>query len=337
MIVVLKPGATDLQKEQVVAKITEAGLTPHVMTGTERTVIAVIGDERVLSPDILSAMIGVEEVVPILSPYKLVSREYQKENSVIDVSGVRIGEKKIVVMAGPCSIETKERLFSIADSVKEAGALILRGGAFKPRTSPYNFQGLGEEGLEYLSEARARTGLIVITEIMDPRDMPLMMKHADIIQIGARNMQNFRLLTEVGSHNKPVMLKRGLCATIKDWLLSAEYILAAGNHQVMLCERGIRTFETATRNTLDLSAVTVVKQLSHLPVIVDPSHAVGKTSMVAPMAKAAVAAGADGIMLEVHSNPELAFCDGDQALLPKDFKVLMGQMKKIAEAVDREM
>jgi 3-deoxy-7-phosphoheptulonate synthase len=337
MIVVLKPSATDLQKEQVVTKITEAGLTPHVMKGTERTVIAVIGDERVLSPDILSAMPGVEEVVPILSPYKLVSREYQKENTVIDVSGVRIGEKKIVVMAGPCSIETKERLFSIADSVKEAGALILRGGAFKPRTSPYNFQGLGEEGLEYLSEARARTGLIVITEIMDPRDMPLMMKHADIIQIGARNMQNFRLLTEVGSHNKPVMLKRGLSATVKEWLLSAEYIMAAGNHKVMLCERGIRTFETATRNTLDLSAVTVVKQLSHLPVIVDPSHAVGKTNMVAPMAKAAVAAGADGIMLEVHSNPELAFCDGDQALLPKDFKVLMGQMKRIAEAVDREM
>ncbi|MEK7702488.1 MAG: 3-deoxy-7-phosphoheptulonate synthase [Nitrospirota bacterium] len=337
MIVVLKPSATDRESDQVIAKISEAGLTPHVMKGTERTVIAVIGDERVLSPDVLSAMPGVEEVMPILSPYKLVSREYQKENTVIDVSGVRIGEKKIVVMAGPCSIETKERLFSIADSVKEAGALILRGGAFKPRTSPYNFQGLGEEGLEYLSEARTRTGLIVITEIMDPRDMPLMMKHADIIQIGARNMQNFRLLTEVGSHNKPVMLKRGLSATVKEWLLSAEYIMAAGNNQVMLCERGIRTFETATRNTLDLSAVTVVKQLSHLPVIVDPSHAVGKTSMVAPMAKAAVAAGADGIMLEVHSNPELAFCDGEQALLPKDFKTLMGQMKKIAEAVDREM
>jgi 3-deoxy-7-phosphoheptulonate synthase len=337
MIVVLKPGAANIEKDHVIAKINEAGLTPHVMKGVERVVIAVIGDERVLSPDVLSAMPGVEEVVPILSPYKLVSREYQKENTVIDVSGVRIGEKKVVVMAGPCSIETKERLFSIAESVKEAGALILRGGAFKPRTSPYNFQGLGEEGLEYLSEARARTGLIVITEIMDPRDMPLMMKHADIIQIGARNMQNFRLLTEVGSHNKPVMLKRGLSATIKEWLLSAEYILAAGNHQVILCERGIRTFETATRNTLDLSAVTVVKQLSHLPVIVDPSHAVGKANLVAPMAKAAVAAGADGIMLEVHSNPELAYCDGEQALLPKDFKTLMVQMKKIALAVDREM
>ncbi len=343
MIVVLKPTASDLQTEQVIAKITEAGLTPHVMKGVERVVIAVIGDERVLGPDILSAMPGVQEVMPILSPYKLVSREFQKENTVIDVkggtppAGVRIGEKRVIVMAGPCSVETKERLLSIAEDVKLAGALILRGGAFKPRTSPYSFQGLGEEGLEMLSEARAKTGLLVITEIMDPRDMPLMMKYADIIQIGARNMQNFRLLSEVGSYNKPVMLKRGLSATIKELLLSAEYIMAAGNHQVILCERGIRTFETATRNTLDLSAVTVIKQLSHLPIIVDPSHAVGKTDLVAPMAKAAVAAGADGIMLEVHSNPELAYCDGEQALLPKDFKILMDQMKKIAIAVDREM
>ncbi|MBI3358072.1 MAG: 3-deoxy-7-phosphoheptulonate synthase [Nitrospirae bacterium] len=337
MIVVLKPEATDLQTEQVIAKITEAGLTPHVMKGVERVVIAVIGDERVLGPDILSAMSGVQDVMPILSPYKLVSREFQKENTVIDIQGVRIGERRVVVMAGPCSVETKERLFSIAEDVKMAGALILRGGAFKPRTSPYSFQGLGEEGLEFLSEARTKTGLLVITEIMDPRDMSLMMKHADIIQIGARNMQNFRLLSEVGSYNKPVMLKRGLSATVKELLLSAEYIMAAGNRQVMLCERGIRTFETATRNTLDLSAVTVIKQLSHLPIIVDPSHAVGKTDLVAPMAKAAVAAGADGIMLEVHSNPELAYCDGEQALLPKDFRLLMAQLKKIAEAVDREM
>jgi 3-deoxy-7-phosphoheptulonate synthase len=234
-------------------------------------------------------------------------------------------------------VETRERLMDMANEVKQAGALILRGGAFKPRTSPYSFQGLGEEGLEYLSEARAKTGLIVITEIMDPRDMPLMMKHADIVQIGARNMQNFRLLAEVGAHPKPVMLKRGLSATIKEFLLSAEYILAGGNQQVMLCERGIRTFETATRNTLDLSAIPVVKQLSHLPVIVDPSHAVGKTDWVAPMAKAAVAAGADGIMIEVHSNPEEAWCDGDQAMLPGDFKKLMGDLKRIATAVDREI
>jgi 3-deoxy-7-phosphoheptulonate synthase len=335
MIVVLKPEATDQQKDQVIAKITESGLTPHVMKGVERVVIAVIGDERVLGPDILSSMSGVQDVIPVLAPYKLVSREFQKENTVVDIQGVRIGEKRVIVMAGPCSVETKERLFSIAEDVKEAGALILRGGAFKPRTSPYSFQGLGEEGLEFLSEARKKTGLLVITELMDPRDMPLMMKHADIIQIGARNMQNFRLLSEVGSYNKPVMLKRGLSATIKELLLSAEYIMTAGNRQVILCERGIRTFETATRNTLDLSAVTVIKQLSHLPIIVDPSHAVGKTDLVAPMAKAAVAAGADGIMLEVHSNPELAYCDGEQALLPKDFKALMVQLKKIAEAVDR--
>jgi 3-deoxy-7-phosphoheptulonate synthase len=337
MIVVLKPGTSDLETERVITKITEAGLTPHVMKGVERVVIAVIGDERVLSPDILSAMSGVQDVMPILAPYKLASREFKKENTVVDIQGVRIGEKRVVVMAGPCSVETKERLLSIAEDVKAAGALILRGGAFKPRTSPYSFQGLGEEGLEFLSEAKKKTGLIVITEIMDPRDMPLMMKYADIIQIGARNMQNFRLLSEVGSYNKPVMLKRGLSATVKELLLSAEYIMAAGNHQVILCERGIRTFETATRNTLDLSAVTVIKQLSHLPIIVDPSHAVGKTDMVAPMAKAAVAAGADGIMLEVHSNPELAYCDGEQALLPKDFKTLMVQLKRIAEAVDRTM
>ncbi len=337
MIIVLKPGTTDLQTEQVIAKITEAGLTPHVMKGVERVVIAVIGDERVLGADALSAMPGVQDVMPILAPYKLASREFKKENTVVDIQGVRIGEKRVVVMAGPCSVETQERLISIAEDVKAAGALILRGGAFKPRTSPYSFQGLGEEGLEMLAEARAKTGLIVITEIMDPRDMPLMMKYADIIQIGARNMQNFRLLSEVGSYNKPVMLKRGLSATIKELLLSAEYIMAAGNHQVILCERGIRTFETATRNTLDLSAVTVIKQLSHLPVIVDPSHAVGKTDLVAPMAKAAVACGADGIMLEVHSNPELAYCDGEQALLPKDFKTLMIQLKRIAEAVDRTM
>jgi 3-deoxy-7-phosphoheptulonate synthase len=218
-----------------------------------------------------------------------------------------------------------------------AGAQILRGGAFKPRTSPYSFQGLGEEGLEYLSEARKKTGLPVITEIMDPRDMPMMMKHADIIQIGARNMQNFRLLAEVGAHNKPVMLKRGLSATIKEFLLSAEYIMAAGNAQVILCERGIRTFETQTRNTLDLSAVPVIKQLTHLPIIVDPSHAVGLTYLVAPMARAAVAAGADGLMIEVHPNPEEAYCDGDQALLPKDFKALVAELRLIAKAVGREL
>ncbi len=337
MIIVLKPGITDKQKEKIVRKIEAAGLSPHLLTGKERTVIAVIGDERALQKQTLSVMPGVEKALPILSPYKLVSRELKQENTVIDVNGVKVGGRKVVLMAGPCSVESKDLLSSIAGEVKSAGARVLRGGAFKPRTSPYSFQGLGEAGLEYLSEVRKQTGLPIITEVMDPRDMPMMMKHADIIQIGARNMQNFRLLAEVGSYSKPVMLKRGLSATIKEFLLSAEYILSAGNEQVILCERGIRTFETQTRNTLDLSAVPVLKQLTHLPVIVDPSHAVGKTNLIPAMSKAAIAAGADGLMIEVHSNPIEAFCDGDQAMLPKDFKTLVTQLQRIASAVDREI
>ncbi len=337
MIIVLKPGTTDQQVEHIIARITEMRLTPHLIRGTERTVIAVIGDERDLQRVPLAALPGVEEALPILSPYKLASRDVKKEDTIVEVDGIKIGGSSIVVMAGPCSVENRERLLGIAQEVKEAGALILRGGAFKPRTSPYSFQGLGEEGLAYLSEAKQKTGLPVITEVMDPRDMPLMMKYADIIQIGARNMQNFRLLAEVGSYNKPVMLKRGLSATIKEFLLSAEYILSAGNYQVILCERGIRTFETMTRNTLDLSAVPLLKKLSHLPVIVDPSHAVGRIDLVAPMARAAVAAGADGLMIEVHSNPEEAYCDGEQAMLPSDFKTLMRELKQIALAIGRGM
>ncbi|MFY9270641.1 MAG: 3-deoxy-7-phosphoheptulonate synthase [Candidatus Manganitrophaceae bacterium] len=337
MIIVLKSTASEQEIEHIVAKVKEAGLKPFITKGEERTIIGIIGDERKLQGHQFLAFPGVEEALPILAPYKMVSREFKKEDTIVDVQGIKIGGKKLVVMAGPCSVEKQHLLTSIAEEVKEAGALILRGGAFKPRTSPYSFQGLGEEGLEYLTEAKKKTGLIVITEIMDPRDMPMMLKHADILQIGARNMQNFRLLAEVGSYHKPVMLKRGLSATIKEFLLSAEYILAAGNPDVILCERGIRTFETATRNTLDLSAVPVIRQLSHLPIIVDPSHAVGKTSLVAPMAKAAVAVGADGLMIEVHSNPEEAYCDGEQAMLPKDFKRLMGELKKIAVAVDREL
>ncbi len=337
MVIVLKPQATETQRDHIVEKITEVGLEPYISKGKERTVIMVIGDERILRKEALTALPGVEEVLPVLTPYKLASREFKPEDTVINVNNIQIGGNKVIVMAGPCSVETKERLIAIAQEVKESGACILRGGAFKPRTSPYSFQGLGEEGLEYLSEARAKTGLPVITELMDPRDMQLIMKHADIIQIGARNMQNFRLLSEVGTCSKPVMLKRGFSSTIKEWLLSAEYILKAGNNQVILCERGIRTFETATRNTLDLSAVPVIKKLSHLPIVVDPSHAVGKTDLVAPMAKAAVAAGADGLMIEVHSAPELAYCDGEQAMLPKDFKILMDELKKIAEAIGREI
>lgn len=337
MIIVLKPGATEKEISHIVEKIGELGLTPHISKGEERTIIGVIGDERVLQNQPLTIYPGVEKVLPILAPYKLVSREFKKENSLVNINGVVIGGKRIVAMAGPCAVETKEILFSIAQDVKDAGALFLRGGAFKPRTSPYAFQGLGEEGLEYLLETKKKTGLMVVTELMDPRDLPLMMRYADMIQIGARNMQNFRLLAEVGEYQKPVLLKRGLSATIKEFLLSAEYILSRGNHQVVLCERGIRTFETATRNTLDLSAVPVIKQLSHLPVIVDPSHAVGKTDLVAPMAKAAVAAGADGLLIEVHSNPEEAYSDGEQAMLPRDFTALMTDLKRVAEAVGREI
>ncbi|MEC4677886.1 MAG: 3-deoxy-7-phosphoheptulonate synthase [Nitrospirota bacterium] len=337
MIIVLKPGTSKEERERIVRTIEDAGLSPHVLIGKERTVIAVIGDERKLQQQTLSAIPGVEKALPILSPYKLVSREFKKEDTIIDVDGVKIGGGQVVMMAGPCSVETQDLLSGIASEVKAAGARILRGGAFKPRTSPYSFQGLGEEGLKFLAAAKKQTGLPVITEIMDPRDMPMIIKHADIIQIGARNMQNFRLLSEAGKQNKPVMLKRGLSATIKEFLLSAEYILSEGNDQVMLCERGIRTFETATRNTLDLSAIPVLKKLTHLPIIVDPSHAVGKTSLIPAMAKAAIAAGADGLMIEVHSNPMEAFCDGDQAMLPHDFKSLVVDLKRVAAAVDRSL
>jgi 3-deoxy-7-phosphoheptulonate synthase len=308
--------------------------------GTERTIIGVIGDTSKVTEeeeDSIRATSGVENVLRILKPYKLASREFRKENTEINVRGVVIGGKRIPVMAGPCAVENRTVLTSIAEKVKAGGALFLRGGAYKPRTSPYSFQGLGEEGLKYLAEAREKTGLPVITEIMDPRDLDVIVEYADIIQIGARNMQNFRLLLEVGSAQKPVLLKRGLSSTIQEWLMSAEYIMSRGNLQVMLCERGIRTFETATRNTLDLSAVPVLKQLTHLPVVVDPSHGVGKRDLVAPMAKAAIAAGADALIIEVHTNPEEAMSDGDQSLKPDQFAQLMQELSPIALAVGREI
>jgi 3-deoxy-7-phosphoheptulonate synthase len=267
----------------------------------------------------------------------LASRDFKAESTLIDVKGRVIGGKKIQVIAGPCAIENKALIMNIAEKVKEAGAAFIRGGAFKPRTSPYSFQGLGEEGLQYLADAREKTGLPVVTELMDPRDIEIMVKYADIIQIGARNMQNFRLLLEVGSVRKPILLKRGLSATVKEWLMSAEYIMSRGNHQVILCERGIRTFETATRNTLDLSSVPLLKQLTHLPVVVDPSHGVGKWDLVPAMAKAAVAAGADGLLIEVHTNPEEAMSDGEQSLKTDAFSVLMGELKAVASAVGREI
>ena len=338
MIIVLKPEASEQEINHIIEKVKKLGLTPHVSKGTERTIIGVIGPEEILQVTPLEVFPGVEKVMPVLAPYKLVSKEFKHDSSVIDLGkGVKIGGKKIVIMAGPCAIENPETLTDIARLVKEAGATVLRGGAFKPRTSPYSFQGLGEEGLKYLKKAGDDLGLVTITEVMDPRDVRLVANYADILQIGARNMQNFNLLKEVGLTKKPVLLKRGLSSTIKELLMSAEYIMAGGNFNVILCERGIRTFEDSTRNTLDISAVPVVKSLSHLPIIVDPSHAAGKWGLVPALSKAAVAAGADGLIIEVHTHPEDAKSDGAQSLIPDNFKNLIKECRTIASAVGREI
>ena len=337
MVIVMRSGASPQEIEQVSQKITAFGLTPHVSRGVERTIIGAIGDERILREVALEALPGVEKVLPILKPFKLASRDFKPENSVILVNGVEVGGERLAVIAGPCSVEGREMVLEVARAVKAAGARLLRGGAFKPRTSPYTFQGLGEEALRYLAEAREATGLPIVTELMDPRDAPLVLKYADLIQIGARNMQNFRLLKEVGSHRKPVLLKRGMSSSIKELLMSAEYILSEGNYNVILCERGIRTFEDFTRNTLDLSAVPALKSLTHLPVIVDPSHGTGKWDLVPPMALAAVAAGADGLMVEVHPKPEDALSDGPQALVPKRFERLMADLRALAPVVGRTL
>ena len=338
MIIVLRPDATKEQINHIVEKVKKMGLKPWVSKGVERSIIGVIGAEDAIRLEPLEVFPGVETVMPILKPYKLVSRDFKKEGSVIDLGGgVKIGGKEIVVMSGPCSVEKKDLLVDIAKNVKASGAKVLRGGAFKPRTSPYSFQGLGEEGLKYLREAADETGLLVCTELMDSRNLSLVEKYADIIQIGARNMQNFDLLKEVGRSKKPVLLKRGMSNTIKEFLMSAEYILSEGNFSVMLCERGIRTFEDATRFTLDISAVPVIKNLSHLPCIVDPSHATGKWGLVGPCAKAAVAAGCDGLIVEVHPNPEEAFSDGAQSLYPDKFTALMKDLGSIAKAVGRSI
>ena len=336
MIIILRPDATKEEINHVVEKIKKMGLKPWISKGTERSIIGVIGAEDAIRLEPLEVFPGVEKVMPILKPYKLVSRDFKKENSVIDLGeGVKIGGEEIVVMAGPCSVEKEELLVEIAKKVKAAGAKILRGGAFKPRTSPYSFQGLGEEGLKFLKTAKEETGLLIITELMDVRNLELVEKYADIIQIGARNMQNFDLLKLVGKSKKPVLLKRGMSNTIKEFLMSAEYILAEGNFNVMLCERGIRTFEDATRFTLDISAIPIIKNLSHLPCVVDPSHATGKWGLVSPCTKAAVAAGADGLLIEVHPNPEDALSDGAQSLYPEKFAELMGELKSVAGAVNR--
>ncbi len=337
MIIVLKPNTTESQIKHIVAKVKSLGLKPMISRGIERTIIGVIGEEDLLRTQPLDVFPGVEKVMPILSPYKLVSREFKSTDTVVDVGGVKIGGKKVVVMAGPCAVENFELLLSVAKSVKKSGAAILRGGAFKPRTSPYSFQGLGEEGLKFLAEARKKTGLPVATELMDVRDLELVERHADIIQIGARNIQNFDLLKEVGRSKKPVLLKRGMASTVKDWLLSAEYILQNGNFNVILCERGIRTFETDTRFTLDLSSIPLIKSLSHLPVVVDPSHAAGRWGLVSSLSKAAVAGGADGLLIEVHAKPEEALCDGPQAMLPEKFDKMMQELRRIAKAIGRDL
>ncbi|MCK4882246.1 MAG: 3-deoxy-7-phosphoheptulonate synthase, partial [Candidatus Omnitrophica bacterium] len=321
-----------------VEKTKKLGLKANISRGVERTVIGLIGPEDVLRVTPLEIFPGVEKVIPVLAPYRLVSREFKKENSVVKINkDVSFGGKKIFVMAGPCSVENAKGMKSIARKVKKAGATVLRGGAFKPRTSPYDFQGLGEEGLKYLRDAGKEFGLATITEVMDIRDLDLICKYVDILQIGARNMQNFSLLKEIGKTKKPVMLKRGMSATVKEWLMSAEYILSNGNFDVLLCERGIRTFETGMRNTFDINAVALVKQLSHLPVIADPSHGTGVRKLVGSVAKASVAAGCDGLMIEVHDSPEEAFSDGQQSLVPKQFDSLMKDLKRIAAAVSRDI
>lgn len=339
MIIVMKAGAAKKDKDEVIRRIKELGYKPHIIRGTTRDVIGAVGDERgkaVLQT--LESMHGVENVVPILQPYKLASKEVKKERSQIRISeNVVIGGEQVIVMAGPCSVENEEQIIESAEAVKRAGAHMLRGGAFKPRTSPYSFQGLEEEGLKLLAKARDLTGLPFVTEVINPETADLVAEYSDVLQIGARNAQNFALLKKVGQLRRPVLLKRGMSMTIQEFLMSAEYIMSEGNQSVILCERGIRTFETATRNTLDLSAIPVLHEKTHLPVVIDPSHGTGNHHYVAPMCYAAVAAGADGLIVEVHPDPEHASSDGAQSLKPKKFEIMMEKLRKFAEAADRTL
>jgi 3-deoxy-7-phosphoheptulonate synthase len=337
MIIVLKPNPTPEVVEHVLERIAALGFTPHLSQGVARTIIGVIGDETKLQVEPLQAIRGVERVLPILKPFKLASREFHEEGSVFEVKGVKIGGGHLAVIAGPCAIEGESLLLELAARVRDAGANILRGGAFKPRTSPYSFQGLGRDGLKMLKAAGEQFAMPVVTEVMDPRQVEIIERYADILQVGARNMQNFDLLKECGRTRIPVLLKMGLSATVKDLLMSAEYILSEGNRQVILCERGIRTFEDSTRNTLDLSIVPNIQGQSHLPIIVDPSHATGRPDLIPAMARAAVAAGADGIHIEVHSCPELALSDGPQALLPDQFDRLMYEVRQLAELMGKSI
>lgn len=337
MIVVMKLGSTDEEIAGVIKRVQDAGLKEHLSQGVERTIIGVMGQTFIELRDMLETLPGVDEVIPVSKPYKLCSREFHPQDTTVEVGGVTIGGDGIVVMAGPCAVESEQQLLETARAVKAAGATVLRGGAFKPSTSPYSFRGLGEQGLELLAQIKEETGLPIITEVMSPGEVKLVANYADILQIGTRNMQNFSLLDEVGKLGKPTLLKRGLSATIQEWLLAAEYILAQGNQQLILCERGIRTFETYTRNTMDMSAIPIIEKVSHLPIIVDPSHGTGKWYLVPSMALAAVAAGADGLMIEVHPNPDSALKDGPQSLTFANFRQLMSQLRPVADAIGRSL
>ncbi|MEE9443782.1 MAG: 3-deoxy-7-phosphoheptulonate synthase [candidate division Zixibacteria bacterium] len=337
MIVVMKATATAKHTGAVLKKIQELGFKPHLSSGEKKTIIGMVGNGKKVDPEILLALPGVENVVPILKPFKLAAREFKKESTVVSMNGIKIGGRELVMMAGPCAVENRDQIMETAEVVAKAGAKILRGGAFKPRTSPYSFQGLGEEGLKIMREAADAHGLAMVTEVISPQYVDLVGKYTDILQIGARNMQNFALLEAVGKAARPVLLKRGLMSTIEEWLMSAEYILSNGNPHVILCERGIRTFETYTRNTLDISAVPIVKELSHLPVIIDPSHSTGKRSLVSPISKCGIAAGADGLIVEVHPHPEDALSDGPQSLHPEEFEALMDELKPMAQAMGRDI
>lgn len=335
MVVVTEPGASEKQIEEIIRVLNEHGFDVHRSTGVQQTVLGAIGVHPEFDHRQIELLSGVAEVLRITEPYKLASRTFKREGSIFDIGGVKVGGNNVVVMAGPCAVENEKQIFTIAKAVAESGARILRGGAFKPRTSPYSFQGLGEDGLRMMRAAADEYKLKVVSEVMDKSQITLVEKYADILQIGARNMQNFTLLSELGTASKPVLLKRGQAATIEEWLMSAEYILSGGNHQVILCERGIRTFETATRNTLDISAIPVVQKKSHLPIIADPSHGIGIRDKVIQMARACVAAGADGIMVEVHHDPDHAKSDGAQSLFPDQFSQMMKEVRMIAEAIGR--
>lgn len=337
MMIVMKQGATEEEIGHVVDRLHGVGLEAHISQGVFQTVIGIIGERDSIDSLPIEAFAGVERVIPILKPYKLVSREFRSEDTVVKVDGVSFGAEAFAVIAGPCAVESGDQLLTCARAIKEAGGNLIRGGAYKPRTSPYSFQGLGEEGLKMLAQAREETGLPVVTELLDVRDLDVVCQYADVLQIGTRNMQNFQMLRESGRSKKPVLLKRGFGSTVEELLMAAEYILREGNQQVVLCERGIRTFEDSTRNTLDISAVPTVKHLSHLPIIVDPSHGTGRRELVGPLSMAAMAAGADGVMIEVHPNPEEALCDGSQSLTPSQFQEVIGQLRKLAGAVDRTL